>query len=1178
MHEDWLALVQPISGLVVSLPVLVASGIRSKAALGVHQQLLRICADSRIADLRALFIDVLALDALHIQTPDADPELRRLSLYVVEGKQTLTPSMALCAPGQSPIVLVWDLGPDGPASLDAPETTSGSWDYPASAKFDRLLRHANVPIGILTNRSEVRLVYAPHGESSGHIAFRVRDMLSPGGRPIVDAMVMLLCRERLFEGAVERRLPALLAESRRRQADVTTALAEQLLHALGDLAQGFERAAERDGRTLLDAALTREGHVYRGLLTVLLRLVFLLYAEDRGLLPVEHPIYSKSMSVFGLHAELQGDLALHPDSMARRFGAWERLLSLFRAMFFGVRHGDLHMQPRRGTLFDPGRYPFLEGSTEAPSIDDETVARVLAKLIVFDGQRLSYRALDVEQIGSVYESLMGYDVGTDHDGRLVVKTGEDRKRTSSHYTPRSLSAPIVERALEPLLQALGSEPSSAGILSLKVCDPAMGSGAFLVEACRYLGDRLVEAWRREGRLSAEMGPAEDPVLMARRLVVSHCLYGVDRNAAAVELAKLSLWLVTLARDLPFSFLDHALLHGDSLVGLSLEQIGAFHWRPGKPVEVIAGAVREDLERAAVCRAELGQASSDQLRRDLLADANRCCERPRLLADVIVGAFYFNEKPRAREAERVRRLVVVEAWLRGEVDAHRELLSMQRELRQKIPAFHWQVELPEVFWPRRLPPFDDARGNPGSFDAMLGNPPFLGGKRISTEHGHAYADWLEQIYRTTKNADLSAYFFRRAATLVGPDATLGLIATKTIAQGDTRRDALAPLLRDHHFHIYAAFKAARWPGTAAVVIAIVHMARGRAFAATSGATLDGRPVRAIDSALHAASERLDPAVLGVNRGSAFVGCFLRGRGFIVDQEEAATLLHDSPDAPLRSFVTGEDVSTSPTQTSSRFVIDFADWPLDVARRWPRALSILEQRVKGERDTLADRGVDGGHRRRWWQFAGSKPELRRVLARRERCIVTPRVSKHLTFSFQPTNRVFSDQLCVFALDSYTALAILQSRVHEVWARRLCSTMGEGLRYTPTECVDTFPFPQGDPRTIVEVLEAVGRALDEGRRMYMTRRGVGLTALYNAVKSGPMDPAIYEVHDAQLAVDRAVLEVYGWSDLRVPPPDAKDFGFEIEVFDRLMTLNAAVQAIKPGLPATRSRRSCGKNASRL
>ena len=451
-------------------------------------------------------------------------------------------------------MLVVDLPPGLP--LDKAESVTGTWDYPPAAKFDRLLRHVRVPIGLLTNRREVRLVYAPHGESSGSLTFRLDDMAAVGGRSLLDAFVMLLSVRRFFAVAREHQLPALLADSRRRQANVTNELAEEVFQALDLLLHGFEAAAERDGSVLLaEAARAEDDHLYAGLLTVLLRLVVLLYAEDKGLLPVEHPLYQEHLSVFGLFEQLQRDAGLHPDSMARRFGAWDRLLALFRAVYFGVRHGDLHLPPRRGELFDPDAYPFLEGwssggsapfdherraAVRVPSVDDGTLYAVLRKLVFLAGQRLSYSSLDVEQIGSVYERLMGYHVRRVHapavcvrpdrvwltaeavletpasrrakwlqeetglakaqaeklaaavqaaaspdevlaaldsvrvkntararPGELVIQPGEERRRTSSHYTPTSLTAPIVRRTLEPLLAAMGPEPPSALILSLQ---------------------------------------------------------------------------------------------------------------------------------------------------------------------------------------------------------------------------------------------------------------------------------------------------------------------------------------------------------------------------------------------------------------------------------------------------------------------------------------------------------------------------------------------------------------------------------------------------------------------------------------------------------------------------------------------------------------------------------------
>lgn len=197
---------------------------------------------------------------------------------------------------------------------------------------------------------------------------------------------------------------------------------------------------------------------------------------------------------------------------------------------------------------------------------------------------------------SALETLRVKNTQRARPGQLIVQPGEERRRTSSHYTPKSLTAPIVRRTLEPLLATMGPEPPSELILSLRICDPAMGSGAFLVEACRFLADRLVAAWTREGRSELVATPHEDVNLHARRLVAQTCLYGVDTNRLAVGLAKISLWLETMARELPFTFLDHALRHGDSLVGLSFEQIRGFHWQPEAQLDFAAKPMQSSPRR------------------------------------------------------------------------------------------------------------------------------------------------------------------------------------------------------------------------------------------------------------------------------------------------------------------------------------------------------------------------------------------------------------------------------------------------------------------------------------------------------------------------------------------------------------------------------------------------------
>lgn len=1370
-HETWLGIVQPVEGLVVSVPVLVEAQCMARQTPDVQHRLIELAPPTRdestgpagftIRDLDSFLSELLQLSPELFDRNDALPE--ELSLYVPEGRQTIRPTHGLRrldgdTPDEIPeaeatpssragaryVALVWDLADPNVAGdegigldLDKPETKTGPWEYPPTAKLDRLLRHCRVPIGLLTNREVVRLVYAPHGESSGHLTFRLDDMASVGGRPILDAFVMLLSATRFFGVAEDKALPALLKQSRLRQANVTNDLADQVFDALQILLRGFEAAAERDGRSILDDALARDGdHLYKGLLTVLLRLVFLLYAEDRGLLPLEHRHYAEHLSLLGLFERLQHDHGAHPDSMSRRFGAWAHLVALFRTLYLGVEHGDLRLPPRRGALFDPNTYPFLEGwgpegaapivipehraAVRVPTVDDETVFRVLEKLLIFESQRLSYRTLDVEQIGSVYEALMGFHVvrttapavclrpsglwltpeealevpasrrakwlketvglskaqaeklaellkdaktedtklealatfsvtGKKRDpslararaGQLVLQPGTERRRTSSHYTPRSLSAPIVRRTLEPLLAAMGDTPRSDLLLDLKICDPAMGSGAFLVEACRYLADQVVAAWTREGKLEevARVAPNEDPVLHARRLVAQRCLYGVDRNDSAVELAKLSLWLVTLAKDLPFTFVDHALRHGDSLVGLSFDQIRRGHWRTdggkggdqSKQLTFTERALQEALDEAIQIRQhilDLATDASPEAQREkerLVADAADASDRARLIADVIVGAFFAETKDKAREQERIRRLALVERWLAGEDDVAPELRALQQDIRARLPVFHWMLEYPEVFYAERPDPLEGGKVNRAAFmDAFVGNPPFAGKNGITETGGEGYLEWLQAVHVGAHgNADLSAHFFRRAATLLGAHGTIGLIATNTIAQGDTRstglqflasrealsgeaadtsaalrlcasnsesdaaRSSTAPTSHDSDvsrrgakaqrgegllgvretgegaFVIYDATSSRMWPGEAAVSVSVVHLACGRPALFVGEPRLDGARVRRINSRLRVGAERDDPAKLLANAGNSFQGSIVLGLGFTLTPEDRDALIAKDPRNAGRIFpyLGGQEVNTSPTQSFDRYVISFGQMSLDQAEAWPDLIAIVRKQVKPERDQLAN-NPDGRRRKEyWWQFGRWTPALFDAIAPIDRCLVTSRHSKHLTFSALPTTWVFSEALNVFPLPADSAFAVLQSRIHEAWARLLSSSLEDRLRYAASDCFETFPFPEPDPRAVLPALEDVGARLYDTRAAYMVETQQGLTQTYNRLKDPDChDPEIVTLRRLHEEMDRAVLDAYGWTDLEVPPycptTPAEHQAlerFKDEVIDRLFVLNA-------------------------
>ncbi|MCY4371049.1 MAG: N-6 DNA methylase [bacterium] len=894
-HLEWIGFVRP-TGLVVSAPALVKAGVILNRRDIAGQTLLGECVDDDdqnplLPDFRRFARKVLGwnfspkgyagtaeapipadlelpLPSGGVFRPDFAVRAEPLRGSALPTSDSDAEKDTEASPWQM-LVSVVGLG----EGLDRAVSDGGGLELSPHSRMERLLRHTGVTAGLLFNGETIRLVSAPRGESSGWLDFQVRDMIETAGRPICSAMRELLGQTRLLSVPRDKRLAALLEDSRKFQNEVSERLAEQVLHALYELLRGFQAAHDASNGRLLGRWLADDpDEIYRGLLTVVLRLVYLLYAEERDMLPQDETFLG-SYSVSGLYERLRADASVHPDTMDQRFGAYAQLLALWRMVHNGAQAAQMNMWPKHGDLFSPDRYPFLEGRDfgvwqtperiDPPRVGDGTIHRVLEKLIVLDAERISYRALDVEHIGSVYETMMGFrleratgrsiaikaakkhgapstvdieallsvpPVGRakwirDRTDRkitlkvskavraadsmdemhvaletvidrnatpdlvpaeaMVLQPSEERRRSGSHYTPRELTEPIVRTALEPILARLSEESGGSvhpeQILDLKVCDPAMGSGAFLVEACRQLADVLIEAWRAHD-IVPEIPPDGDEGIFARRIVAQRCLYGVDRNPKAVDLAKLSLWLITLAKDHPLTFLDHALRHGDSLVGLSITQIRAFHWK-GNARAFQAGfeALRgqKHLDRANELRhriREAGDTASDWELRDMWDESRQETEAVRMLGDLVLAAFFEESTATARE---VRRNKFAAAVLNGEAERYIGWLADLRDSDPPIAPFHWQIEFPEVF----------DRPNPG-FDAIIGNPPFGGHVTVVNSNVLGYTQWLRLAHpKSTGKCDLVAHFFRRAYDLIREDGTFGLIATNTIGQGDTRASGL-----------------------------------------------------------------------------------------------------------------------------------------------------------------------------------------------------------------------------------------------------------------------------------------------------------------------------------------------------------------------------------------------------
>jgi hypothetical protein len=1236
-HLEWIGFVQPV-GLVVSAPALVRAGANLERRDIEGQRLLRQCVHDKVFDPKDGAAPCLPDFESFARTvlgwsfspkgyagTDASPIPAQLEI-AFEG-DTLRPDFAVREFDPPDGRLPWQLLVriiDAGQSFDHVTRGRGHLEATEHGRMERLLRQTGVPAGLLFNGRALRLLSAPRGESSGWLDFRVGDMLQTAGRPISAAMRLLLGEQRLLSLPRAQRLAALLEESRKFQNEVSERLAEQVLHALYELLRGFQSANEVSKGDLLRYTLAdHPDEVYRGLLTVILRLVFLLYAEERDMLP-EDEVFLRNYSITGLYERLREDAALYPDTMEQRYGAWAQLVALFRIIHDGADAGAMHLPKRHGVLFDPDRYPFLEGRfggsrqiherIDPPLVPDGTIHRALEKLLVLGGERISYRALDVEQIGSVYQTMMGFrleratgpavairaakkhgapaavdleallgepvrqrdkwlqaqadrkltdrvkkavaasttieelhaaldpviDRAATPDvvprGAMVLQPSQERRRSGSHYTPRELTEPIVRTTLEPILARLrgenGAPPRPEQILELKVCDPALGSGAFLVEACRQLGDALVDSWRVHDARPA-LPPDEDEIVFARRLVAQRCLYGVDRNPVAVDLAKVSLWLVTLAREHALTFVDHALRHGDSLVGLTRRQIEAFHWDESQPAlqrgfETMR--VREHLEKVSALRKQIreaGESVTDRELRELWDAALAEAESVRLFGDLAVAAFFEGGNARGREAKRSE---YAKAVVEGRAETYRERLDELRAAENELVPFHWQIEFPEVF----------EREN-GGFDAIVGNPPFAGKNTIAQANPDAYPDWLKVTHEESHgNADLVAHFFRRSFNLLRKDGTLGLIATNTIAQGDTRSSGLR-WIGQNGGEIYCARRRVKWPGLAAVVVSVLHVVKG---IVPGPKRLDERDVERITAFLFHRGGHEDPKRLAANDGKSFQGSIVLGMGFTFDDTdtkgvatpiaEMHRLIEKNPRnrEVIFPYIGGEEVNTSPTHAHHRYVINFGERGEEECREsWPELMAIVERKVYGTRASHSTAPP--------WQFERLRAELYRAIGAVDRVLANSQVSAHVQFAFLPSRTVFAHTANIVPFSAYAAFCALQCRPHEIWARFLGSSMKDDLRYTPSDCFETYPFPDGWESH--PALETAGKAYYEFRAALMVRNDEGLTKTYNRFHDpDESDADIVQLRDLHAAMDRAVLDAYGWTDI----PTACEFILDYEI----------------------------------
>ncbi|MBI2185928.1 MAG: N-6 DNA methylase [Acidobacteria bacterium] len=579
---------------------------------------------------------------------------------------------------------------------------------------------------------------------------------------------------------------------------VCRALGSGVLDALDALyralAQRAWRAARPEPHTLFEQSLT-----------VVYRVLFLLFAEARGLVPIWHPIYRERYTI---------DAIVSTVLAGRRCrGVWEAILAISRLAHAGCRAGALAVTAFNGRLFSP----HASAAFDETRISDEVMSHAIIRLSTTDApgggrSRIRYSDLDVEQLGAVYERVLEYEPADAGSGPRLTHTRDGRQSSGTFYTPRAVTAVLVRQTLEPLVGGRTADE----ILRLRILDLAMGSGAFLVAACRYLAEAAEASLIREGRWHPGEVTASDRAML-RREIAQRCLYGVDLNPMAVQLARLSLWLATLAADRPLTFLDHHLLAGDSLVGARVDDVRRQPTRRQRPqrrpvaLPLFADAdLAPAVEHAVRTRLQLAAEPDDSpaivaAKEEALAALHApgsAMRRWSNVLDVWCAGWFWDEGPApgaAVFADLSDRLLHDRGTLPP--DAADRLLGHAAAVARRYRFLHWPLAFPEVF--------ADERGAPlaaGGFDAVIGNPPWdmvrgdsgegevRTARRVDARRLTGFAREAG-IYRVEMRSHVNRYqlFVERALQLTRTGGRMGLVLPSGIAT-----DAGVAPLRRHLF--------------------------------------------------------------------------------------------------------------------------------------------------------------------------------------------------------------------------------------------------------------------------------------------------------------------------------------------------------------------------------------------
>ena len=892
---------------------------------------------------------------------------------------------------------------------------------------------------------------------------------------------------------------------------VGNSLKSQVYDALRHLAQGF---LDYPGNGLTTTPETLKDS-YDNALILLYRLIFILYAEARELLPVrESELYRDTYSLLAIKSAVARDLSMGKRLLPTSSLLWPRLCELFQAINLGSP--PLKVATFNGGLFDPLKHPFLERYT----VGDAHLQQAIDMLARVNGQFIDYRDLTVRHMGTIYEGLLEFklvpmDSLSLEQGEspavpqwsvdLVNDKGE-RKATGSYYTPDYIVKFIVEHTVGPALwEAVSGKTSDTeivhAVLTVNVLDPAMGSGHFLVEATEYIARFLVDY----GILPMGKTAEEADLAYWKRRVVQSCIYGVDLNPLAVELAKLSLWLITVAKDRPLSFLDHHLRPGNSLVGASLSALQQHSTATAKkarkkkaaPVNPAQGSLFNETEFAArmsvavnhMWRIEESEAVSvaqvkqqetlyTELRRQLV-------EKYGKLANLLT-AQYFGVTVPPNLWRALVDMVMGRALM--PLPALQTILTQVEEIAARERFFHWELEFPELYFDRYGRPL----GEKGGFEAVIGNPPYVRQQQLASYKPYFQQDYAE-VYHGS--ADLFVYFFAQGLRQARMNGRLSYISSNSwlranyatplrrylresttvetlVDVGDNRVFEEAPDVYPAVHIVRKALPALDYSAQAAVFTRGEGVARfstqvtNKLFPVTmhdqddSGWQLGNDAGRELFRKLMASGKPLGEVVEGQMYRGVLTGL---NEAFIIDQTTRDWLVAEDPRclSILRKLVNGEDIRNWYIEDESRWLIftrrgiNIADYP-SVNNYLAKFRESLEPKPVNWDDALPWPGRKCGNYQ-WYEIQDS---VEYYEAFNKPKIFWPEMAKSPRFALSDEEIVCNKTAFMLAVNDLYILGIANSRITWYAISRLCVPIGERkgmLRYTlSAQFISRLPIP--------------------------------------------------------------------------------------------------------------------------